>query len=67
MTEYEIKTAVAILDRSERGRDAMRDALKMLDNGAISLDAQGQQALLTILVAAFTTHPGFARDAMRDA
>jgi hypothetical protein len=62
-----IDQAVRVLARSERGRQAMRDTLSMLDNGGISLDMSGQHALLSLIVAAFTTAPGSAREAMRDA
>jgi hypothetical protein len=67
ITETEVRRAVSMLARSERGRDAMRDALALLDNGGLGLDETGQVALITLLTAAFTAHPGFARDAMRDA
>lgn len=66
-THADIDRAVATLRRSNRGLRAMSATLAMLDDGGISLDASGQQALLTLLVASFTTHPGSARDAMRDA
>jgi len=67
INETEIRRAVSMLARSARGRDAMRDTLAMLDNGGIGLDQSGQIALVTLLTAAFTSHPGFARDAMREA
>lgn len=67
ITETEIDRAVRVLGRSDRGRKAMRDTLAMLDGGGISLDQPGQVALIALLTAAFTTAPGSARDAMRDA
>lgn len=67
ITQTQITRAISILSKSERGRAAMRDSLSMLDNGGISLDAFGQVALITLLTAAFTSHPGTARDAMREA
>lgn len=63
----EIDRCVAVLARSDRGRAVMRQTLAMLDDVGIGLDARGQLALMTLLTAAFTTHPGTARDAMREA
>lgn len=45
----------------------MRDTLAMLDNGGISLDSTSQVALISLLMAAFTTHSWTARDIMRGA
>lgn len=50
-----------------RARDAMQRVLDFLDGGGLSLDGQGQESVLTLLVAAFTTSPGSVRDQMRDA
>lgn len=67
ITATEIDAAIATLRRSDRGIEAMRATVAMLDDGGISLDASAQRALITLLVASFTTHPGSARDAMREA
>lgn len=67
ITEQDIRTAVACLSRSERGRAAMSDVLTMLDRGGLSLDQSGQAAVLKLLVASWSSNPGTARDAMRDA
>lgn len=66
-TDDDITEAIVTLVRSDRGRQAISDTLAMLDNGGISLDGAGQHAVLTLIIAAFTTHPGSARDAMREA
>jgi len=67
LTEADIDSAVGQLCRSERGREAMRVTLTMLDSGGIGLDAESQQAVMTLLYAAFTDWPGYSRDAMRAA
>lgn len=67
LTEADIDSAVQQLCKSERGRYAMYDTLAMLDAGGISLDGDGQQAIMTLLYAAFTDWAGYSRDAMRAA
>lgn len=42
-----------ILAQSERGRQAMRTTLQMLDEGGIYLDRENQNALLTLLTMAY--------------
>lgn len=67
LTEPDINSAVRQLCNSDRGRAAMHDTLAMLDAGGIGLDSDGQQAIMTLLYAAFTDWPGYSRDAMRAA
>jgi hypothetical protein len=64
--EDEANKATARLCQSERGREAMKTLLAMLDDGAISLDHQNQLALTALLLAAFA-RPGTTLNAMRDA
>jgi hypothetical protein len=65
ITPTEIRRAVLMLSRSERGLNVIRDTLILLENGGLGLDQSGQVALFTLLSAAFTSHPGLARNEMR--
>lgn len=67
ITEQEIRRAVATLSRSDRGRQAMSDALTLLDNGGTSLDESGQVAVFALLGAAWTGMAGTALGEMRAA
>lgn len=66
LTEADIDGAAQRLARSERGRNALRDVIALLNNGGIGLDSENQQAVMTLLYAAFTDWPGYSRDAMRN-
>jgi hypothetical protein len=65
-SKAELNIAASALGRSERGRKAMQDTLVMLDGGGIALDQSNINALVTLLMAAWSTHPQSARDAMRE-
>lgn len=67
VTEIDVEAAVKQLCRSERGLKAMRDTLAMLSTGGMALDAQNQQAILTLLFSAFNDWPGYTLDVMRAA
>ena len=54
------------LAESEKGRQAMRDLLAFLDNGAIGLDEQNQAAVLALLDGAWGEYAGTSRSIMRD-
>ena len=54
MTHHEIKSAMDQLRRSERGRRSLSSFMQWLDDNAIGLDAMNQQAMRTLLDAAFS-------------
>lgn len=64
--EEEANKATARLCQSERGQEALKALLAMLDDGAISLDHPNQLALIALMMAAFA-RPGTTLNAMRDA
>jgi hypothetical protein len=47
-SDYRIQTAIAQLERSERGRRGLRDFKAMFKNGAAGFDSQNFAALLTL-------------------
>lgn len=63
----DVETAIAVLQRSERGRHALKCLSRMLDEGAVSLDFEGQAAVKILLLATWGPYTGSARDVMRDA
>lgn len=66
MTEMQV--AAESLAMSDRGREALRSMLEWMDQtGVLGLDARGKASCLVLIQAAFTSSPGSARDAMRDA
>lgn len=67
VTGASIEAAVAQLNKTDRGRSAMRHMLGWLDDDGLGLDEKNKSAALTLLLGAWGTFPGSARDAMRDA
>lgn len=68
MTDREtIDRSVQLLARSRIGRNAMRRVLAWLDDDGLSLDGQGQDAVQSLLAAAWGPYAGSTRDAMRAA
>jgi ABC-type hemin transport system ATPase subunit len=63
----DLTRAVAQLQKSGKGRDALKALITWLDEGGVSLDGLNQQAVFTLLRATWGSHPGTARDLMRDA
>ncbi len=59
--------AARCLNKSSRGRNAMKRLLAWLDDDGLALDIVNKEAVLTLLTGAFGEYPGTARDAMRDA
>jgi hypothetical protein len=66
MTMEQLDKAGSLLAESEKGRQAMRDLLAFLDNGAIGLNEQNQAAIIALLDGAWGEYAGTARDVMRD-
>ena len=66
MTIEQLDKAGAKLAESDKGKQAMRDLLAFLENGAIGLDDQNQAAVIAILDGAWGEYAGTARDVMRD-
>ena len=66
ITTEDLERAASQLNKSERGRQAMRDLLSFLDNGAMSLDAKNGEAVITILRGAWGELAGTTKDALRD-
>lgn len=64
-TESELREAAEQLSRSQKGRHAMQHVLAWLDEDGLSLDAENQQAVLTLLDGAWGSFAGTARDLMR--
>ncbi|MDB4798962.1 hypothetical protein OAH36_05145 [Verrucomicrobia bacterium] len=62
----QLDKAGSLLAESEKGRQAMRDLLAFLDNGAIGLNEQNQAAIMALLDGAWGEYAGTARDVMRD-
>ena len=54
----DLERAVVQLNRSEKGKQAMRDLLAFLENGGISLDAENQLHFLCLLSGAWETTRG---------
>jgi hypothetical protein len=66
MTKEQLDKAGSQLAESEKGRQAMKDLLAFLDNGAVGLDEQNQAAIMALLDGAWGEYAGTARDVMRD-
>ena len=62
----DMELAVEKLAESERGRAVMLGLLKLLDDHALGLDYQGQNAVVTLLHSAWGSFAGSTRDYMRD-
>jgi len=62
-----LEQAVDRLSRTERGNNAMRHILEWLDNGGTGLDAENQEAVITILRTTWGGFAGSARELMRKA
>ena len=61
----DLERAVVQLNRSEKGKQAMRDLLAFLENGGISLDAENQLHFLCLLSGAWGNYAGTALEALR--
>lgn len=66
-TRADMEQAVEVLQGSERGLATLRGVLGLLDDSALGLDYRGQNAVVTLLQAAWGPYAGSARDCMRDA
>ena len=53
------------LNRSDKGRQAMRDLLAFLENGGISLDGDNQQHVTCLLAGAWGNYAGTTLEALR--
>lgn len=64
-----IKEAVAQLNRSEKGRDAMAHLRAWFDSSACSLDTANQDAVFTLLELTWNGHVGWidTRDVIEEA
>lgn len=62
-----MEQAVAVLAGTERGRASLQEVLGLLDGEASGLDYQGQNAVMTLLQAAWGPFGGSTRDSIRDA
>ena len=60
-----LERAVVQLNRSEKGKQAMRDLLALLENGGISLDAENQLHFFCLLSGAWGNYAGTALEALR--
>lgn len=68
MMPQELEAAAQQLARSERGRNALRGVLDLLEQrGALGLDPDNRYAVLTLLEGAWGGYASTARDAIRDA
>ena len=61
----DLERAVAQLNRSEKGQQAMQDLLAFLENGGISLDGENQLHVLCLLAGAWGNYAGTALEALR--
>ena len=53
------------LNRSDKGRQATRDLLAFLENGGISLDANNQLHIASLLTGAWGSYAGTTLEALR--
>lgn len=63
----DLEKAVEQLNRSDKGRTAMRDLLAFLENGGISLDGNNQHHVLCLLSGAWGNYAGTTLEALRSA
>ena len=61
----DLERAVVQLNRSDKGKQAMRDLLAFLENGGISLDAENQLHFVCLLSGAWGNYAGTALEALR--
>lgn len=66
ITAENLGQAAQQLNRSERGRGAMKHVLDLLDGDGLGLDGENQRAVLTLIVGAWQGHAMTARDVCRD-
>lgn len=64
ITREDLHRAARQLGQSDRGREAMRGLLDWLNERWMSLDERNQQAVLILLLGAFGSYTGSAREAM---
>ena len=67
MNQLQVSAAVDRLAHSDRGRKTLRALLVWLDSSGLGLDDQNQQAVLTIITAAWGPLPMTVRDELRHA
>ena len=60
-----LERAVTNLNRSDKGRQAMRDLLALLENGGISLDGENQLHIACLLAGAWGNFAGTTLEALR--
>lgn len=63
-THLTVKQAIAILNRTERGREVGRELYRLLGGPAASLDIGGKMAVLALLEESFINRPGTVYDAL---
>lgn len=66
-TRADMEHAVEVLSSSQRGRDTMQSVLNLLDDHALGLDYPNQNAVMTVLRAAWGPFAGSTRECMADA
>lgn len=66
-TRADMEHAVEVLSSSQRGRDTMQSVLNLLDDHALGLDYPNQNAVMTILRAAWGPFAGSTRECMAEA
>lgn len=59
--------AVAVLNETQVGRQALTDFLQFLDRAGLSLDARGQRAIETLWTGTQAGYCGTTLDLMREA
>lgn len=65
ISELDIYSAAQGLQRSERGRGALKHVLDLLEGDGLGLDGSNQQAVLTLIVGAWQGHAQTVRDVIR--
>jgi len=66
-TPEQLCEAARHLAKSEKGRDALRRVVDWLEASGLSLDYVNQDAILTLLDAAWNGYAGTVREAMHEA
>ena len=61
----DLERAVTNLNRSDKGRQAMRDLLALLENGGVSRDDNNQRHVFCLLSGAWGSYAGTTLEALR--
>ena len=66
LIRQDVERAAAHLDKTDKGRQAARDLLALLEHGGLSLDVDNQLAVLVLLRGAWGEYAGTVRSLLRE-